>query len=468
MMAVKRYDSLYLPALIIVAAVLILLFVIAYSTYRTMDRESARMEEALRREARIIITAIEAAVQGDPSPDTPDLRRLNTLLEDISRNPDIAGISLIDPAGRLVAYSSPIEKKRDLRGGASLNLLLTEKGMIGRYGHDPAGGRTFEIIQPLRKFPLPNPPLALRRKTGEGAVSKEKNSPVHWSHGMIAAVSFRLQVFDTAREEDFRHVILMGAILIILGTGTIYFIFIVQKYYRDLREIHELKERVRRSEHLASLGRLAAGMAHEIRNPLSSIRGFAQFFLNRFQGKKEEQEYASIMVKEVDRLNRVISELLDFAHPRQLRREPCHLAGILDYALKVLALELEKKKVVVEKHYAEDLPLVPADQEQLSQAFLNLLLNALEAIEEEGRIIIGLQKDSGRDMMNITLTDNGRGIPPEDLEKIFEPFFSTKRKGNGLGLAIVNQIVENHGGEIWAENRQGGGTVFTIVLPLFI
>ncbi|MCG6534108.1 MAG: ATP-binding protein, partial [Syntrophales bacterium LBB04] len=95
-----------------------------------------------------------------------------------------------------------------------------------------------------------------------------------------------------------------------------------------------------------------------------------------------------------------------------------------------------------------------------------LLLNALEAVEEEGKIIIGLKQDAGRGMITVTLADNGRGIPAEDLEKIFEPFFSTKRKGTGMGLAIVNQIVENHGGEIWAENRQGGGgTVFTIGLP---
>ncbi len=573
----KRYKSLYWPAFTIVATVLILLFVIAFSTYHNMDRERTRIEEALLREARVIIYALAAVLKEDPSPKPPDGQRLNKLLESLSRNPDIAGLALLDAAGGLVAHGSRSEQEHTLRGGASLKLLLGEKGLVTRYSHDRSGERTFEIIQPLAPFFLPDP----LQYQGKRNVRTWDGEPlVKWSQDKIIALSFRLRVFEMAHREDLRHALLMGAILIILGTGTLYFIFIVQNYYlvdrtlgqirtytenvvdsmadglisldktglivtlnrqaadildvaaeelkgkaiatvldgdaellaglakghlirdreievagqkggslplsisaaplrdeaghemgrvlllRDLREIRELKEKVRRSEHLASLGRLAAGVAHEIRNPLSSIRGFAQFFLNRFRGQKEEEEYAAVMVKEVDRLNRVITELLDFANPRQLRREPCSLAEVMDYALKVLSLELEKKKVVVEKLYEDGLPLVPADQEQLSQAFLNLLLNSLEAVAEDGKIVIGLSRDPRRDRINITLADNGRGIPPEDRERIFEPFFSTKSKGTGLGLAIVHKIVEMHGGEIRAENRPNGGTVFQVTLPL--
>ena len=235
---------------------------------------------------------------------------------------------------------------------------------------------------------------------------------------------------------------------------------------RNLREIEELKEKVRRSERLAAVGRLAAGMAHEIRNPLSSIRGFAQFFLNRFREQKTEQEYASIMIREVDRLNRVITELLDFARPREPRREVCSLKDIINYTLKILSPELAGKKVRVEQNYEKELPPVAADQEQLSQAFLNLLLNALDAVEEDGEIIIGLQRLPDRSAVYVTIADNGSGIPPENMEKVFEPFFSTKPKGTGLGLAIAYRIVENHGGEISVNNRQGGGTIFSITLPL--
>ena len=144
---------------------------------------------------------------------------------------------------------------------------------------------------------------------------------------------------------------------------------------RDLREIRELQDKVRRSERLASLGRLAAGVAHEIRNPLSSIRGFAQYFMRRLKGQVEEQEYASIMVKEVDRLNRVISELLDFARPKEPHREPQALEEIIDYSLKLLQSEFSQLKIKVEKSFEPDLPNVEVDRDQISQAFLNLLLN---------------------------------------------------------------------------------------------
>ncbi|MDP3039705.1 MAG: ATP-binding protein, partial [Deltaproteobacteria bacterium] len=235
---------------------------------------------------------------------------------------------------------------------------------------------------------------------------------------------------------------------------------------RDLREIRDLQEKVRRSERLASLGRLAAGVAHEIRNPLSSIRGFAQYFMRRLKGQEEEQRYASIMVKEVDRLNRVISELLDFARPKEPHREPHTLEEIFESSLKLLKPELASKGVTVEKSYEPNLPIVRVDRDQLSQVFLNLFLNSLESIEGKGRIMVSLKQIIDPPGVNVVIADTGRGIPSEDLGKVFEPFFSTKRKGTGLGLAIVHQIVEGHGGNIAVDSQEGMGTTFRITLPV--
>jgi two-component system sensor histidine kinase HydH len=234
---------------------------------------------------------------------------------------------------------------------------------------------------------------------------------------------------------------------------------------RDLREIRDLQEKVRRSERLASLGRLAAGVAHEIRNPLSSIRGFAQYFMNRFKGQEEEQGYASIMVKEVDRLNRVITELLDFSRPKEPHREPHSLENIMAHSLALLGPELIRKKVEVEKEYEPNLPQVLVDRDQLTQAFLNLLLNSLESIDGDGKIRVSLKMGGDQPFVEVAISDTGRGISQEDLEKAFEPFFSTKRKGTGLGLAIVHQIIESHGGNIGVESQEGRGTTFWITLP---
>jgi two-component system sensor histidine kinase HydH len=235
---------------------------------------------------------------------------------------------------------------------------------------------------------------------------------------------------------------------------------------RDLREIRALQEKVARAERLASLGRLAAGMAHEIRNPLSSIRGFAQFFLKRFSDKDEEREYAAIMVKEVDRLNRVITDLLDFARPKEPRRESQPLAPIADHALSILAPDLAARKVAVARLFTADLPPVPVDRDQILRLFINLILNAAESMETGGELTIGLDRRTSPEGIEITVSDTGTGIAPEDRERIFEPFFSRKRKGTGLGLAIVHQIVETHQGTIALESRPEAGTTFRIRLPL--
>ena len=206
-------------------------------------------------------------------------------------------------------------------------------------------------------------------------------------------------------------------------------------------------------------------MAHEIRNPLSSIRGFAQFFMQRFKGGEKEKEYASVMVKEVDRLNRVITELLDFARPKEPRREPHSLEEILEHTVGVLKPELARKKAEVEKQYERELPLARVDRDQLSQAFLNLLINSLESMEDGGEIRVEIRRER-QDSLRVSIGDTGKGIPREDLEKIFEPFFSSKQKGTGLGLSIVHQIVEGHGGEIQVESEGGEGTFFQITLPI--
>jgi two-component system sensor histidine kinase HydH len=207
-------------------------------------------------------------------------------------------------------------------------------------------------------------------------------------------------------------------------------------------------------------------VALEIRNPLSSIKGFAQYFMKRFSGHDQEQGYASVMVKEVDRLNRVITDLLDFAGSKEPRREPQSLETIADQALKLLAPDLEIRKVAVVKEYEPNLPAVSVDRDRISQVFINLLLNALESMEAGGEIRIHLHRCGPPPAVEASVSDTGAGIPEGDLEHVFEPFFSRKKKGTGLGLAIVHQIIESHRGDIRVESRPGKGTVFRIRLPL--
>jgi two-component system sensor histidine kinase HydH len=233
---------------------------------------------------------------------------------------------------------------------------------------------------------------------------------------------------------------------------------------RDLREIRELQEKVRRSERLASLGRLASGVAHEIRNPLSSIKGFAQYFRDKFEVGTEDKSYADIMIQEVERLNRVITQLLDFGRPKELRLDLHPLSQILEHPLQLIRADLDKRGIkLIESPFPEE--EIKVDSDQITQALLNIFLNAMESMESGGELRVGIVKKPERGGVEICISDTGPGIRQGNLSKIFDPFFSTKKKGTGLGLAITANIIEAHGGEILVESREGKGTTFKIFLP---
>ena len=220
----RRYKSLYLPAWTIVAAVLTLLVVIAISTYRNMSRERGRMEESLIREGLVIIRAIEAGVRADFPSASPDADRLRKLVVEVSREPEVASIIIFDHEGAVVA-ASPSASLADgkVREASSLALLLQEKGMVTRYRQLPKGERVFEVIQPFRPYPVP----LLREARSPAA----KGTLRQWSEDKVIALSLRLATAETARREDRHHTLLMAAILVVLGTGALYFVFIVQNYY---------------------------------------------------------------------------------------------------------------------------------------------------------------------------------------------------------------------------------------------
>ncbi len=233
---------------------------------------------------------------------------------------------------------------------------------------------------------------------------------------------------------------------------------------RDLREIRELQEKVRRSERLASLGRLASGVAHEIRNPLSSIKGFAQYFGDKFEAGSEDKSYAAIMIQEVDRLNRVIAQLLDFARPKDLRLGLYPLSQILEHPLRLIQADLDKTGIkLTKKPFPVD--KIKVDQDQITQALLNIFLNATESMEKGGELRVEAVLRPEKRRAEIRISDSGPGIHQEDLSRIFDPFFSTKKKGTGLGLAITAKIIEVHEGELSVESGEGRGTTFKIYLP---
>ena len=236
--------------------------------------------------------------------------------------------------------------------------------------------------------------------------------------------------------------------------------------FRDLTEIQELKREVERTQRLASLGRLAAGIAHEIRNPLSSIKGFATYFRERYRDVPEDQKTAEIMVQEVERLNRVIGQLLEFARPMSVRKKPTSIQTVIQHSLKMIERDAQAKNINIRTKLSPEIQEVSIDPDRMNQVFLNLYLNGIEAMEDGGTLSVDLYPDEDGRQIKISVSDTGTGIDKEDLVHIFDPYFTTKQSGTGLGLAIVHKIIESHQGEVKVESEPGKGTIVTIILPV--
>jgi len=216
-------------------------------------------------------------------------------------------------------------------------------------------------------------------------------------------------------------------------------------------------------EKLAVLGELAAGAAHEIRNPLTSIRGFMQILQSRVDPDGEEKEYLGIVMEQIDRIDEIINDLLLMARPSRLRLRECRLQELLDEVLVLVERDAAGASVRVNRVYDETLPSARLDPSQIKQVFLNLVRNAIEAMPGGGELTVATR--SAGATIEVAVEDTGEGIPPEYLPKLFTPFFTTKESGTGMGLAISFGIVRSHGGEIEVESLRGRGTTFTVRLP---
>lgn len=234
---------------------------------------------------------------------------------------------------------------------------------------------------------------------------------------------------------------------------------------QDLTEQRNLEEELQRNVRLASLGKVAAGVAHELRNPLSSIKGLGKLLQTRFDKHSQDRQTADVLVAEIDRLNRSIGELLDYAKPQEIELEQINLHECIKKAVDLVQLDAESLGISLEVYeYKEEL-LIKANSDKLNQVFLNLLLNSIQAINHENGLI-SIRCDKNDTAALVTVSDNGVGLESIVLDKVFDPYFTTKSEGTGLGLSMCSKIIEEHDGEIelFSENCQG--CVVTIELKL--
>jgi len=237
---------------------------------------------------------------------------------------------------------------------------------------------------------------------------------------------------------------------------------------RDISRIKRLSEEINRNKRLASLGKLSSGIAHEIRNPLSSIRGLAQFLFQSCTENDERKTDLKIILDEVDRLNQLINEILDFSRPQKLDISQFSIQEMIKELVQLLKLESKEKEISFQLTLTQKEQFIDADRNQVRQALMNILLNSIQAIPQKGEIIISLEKTTlkNEDMIQIMVQDNGIGIDSTDLFHIFDPFFTTRSEGSGLGLSIAYNIIEMHQGIIKVESEKGKGTKMSLFLPV--
>ena len=236
--------------------------------------------------------------------------------------------------------------------------------------------------------------------------------------------------------------------------------------FEDVTEVRRLQRRLQHTDTMTLMGRLAAGIAHEVRNPLGAIQACAQFLEKNSGLDESNTHFIRLIVRESKRMDDMIARLLNYARPDACDHQSADINSVIDTAVELAALKANQLHVPIEKMYGIGLPEVLVDEKRLSQAMLNLLLNALDSVGGRGKVSVSTDFDRDAQKVRIFVSDTGKGISKEVQGRIFEPFFTTRSDGTGLGLSIVQQIIFEHSGTIEVESENGRGTTFTILLPV--
>ncbi len=304
---------------------------------------------------------------------------------------------------------------------------------------------TAQIIKPLQQM------VIITKQIARGDLSHKVETKSRDEIGTLAE-SFNQMVDDLRRAHE--ELTEWGKIL-------------EQKVDERTRELKEMQDHLIQSEKLASLGKLSAGIAHEINNPLGGILMYSHLVLEELDKKSPSAENINKIIRETTRCKNIVRRLLEFARPKEPEMSLVNVNEILEYSLSIMEKQTLFQNITITKTLSPTLPRTVADGSQLQQVFMNIILNAAEAMNGEGKLFIRTDLDSAKNIIEIEFTDTGCGIPPENLKRIFEPFFSTKPvgQGTGLGLPICYGIIKRHRGDILIKSETGKGTTFLIQLP---
>ncbi|PKN79110.1 MAG: hypothetical protein CVU51_15325 [Deltaproteobacteria bacterium HGW-Deltaproteobacteria-1] len=473
MMKKKRFD---ISVWVVVSAIAVLAVILGMMIFMQSQQRKDEAVILFVEKGDTLIRSFEAALR-----DLPDRKEdefyLQKLLMETAQQPDIDYLIVTDGEGRILADSDPSMMGRRYGLDLDVKKIAQSREIRWRQTANPEGAGTFEVYRGFSPG-LPDSVHGDRRP-------------------LIVFVGFNMEKIEKASREDTVRIVLRAVVLVLIGSLAIVSLFLVQAYRltrsslsrvtvfsealvkhmpveeditlpsgkegnqvweavaaafsgddvpegkillaRNVTAIRQMEKEVARSRHLNAIGSLAAGVAHEIRNPLSSIKGFAVYFRQKLSGNKEDEETADIMIAETERLNRVISQLIEFARPLTLKKEPTNMTDLVKHTIRLVEAEARKNAVAIDIQADEDLPPADIDPDKIKQVLLNVFLNALSAMPDGGRLSVELAAQ--KDNMDVTVC-------------------------TGLGLAVVQKIMDAHGGIVRMESKAGSGTKVT--LRLFI
>lgn len=479
---------------------LLILAVLAVTTAQRLRRSDELMRQSMTHQALRLVQSLEGASRATMRRGIWRAQLLQTLVEEMAQHPNVVSLAILGPKDETLAAGRNQELTKDgpLEGlPPGLKQAVHKRAEVTSF--EPGElvvGRSFD---PLRRFRLSGrklPPWAYPRdqikarppgpalqsgpenKPGktppqEGPGSELRRGPgmgMSMGRGMVhhkpppfkgyALVRLSTKTFQEARANALLEALLLAG-LIFLAAGLGAWGIWAAGRRRDA-EISRLRREVAAAEHLAALGRLAGSVAHEVRNPLSAVRGLVQYLAKGEEPGSKKAEHAAAAVAEVDRLERVVSSLLEYTRPREPRLVELDLEESIRSVLNLMSDDPRASGVDIQLKVEPELPYVQADPDQIRQVLMNLVINALEALDGRGVLAISARKADGG--VEVEISDNGPGLPEGNPEQVFDPFYSTRERGTGMGLAIARRIMRSHGGEITAGINPEGGARFILNL----
>ena len=429
---------------------IVLLLVCLFSALIVRDygRESASAQQTIQEKGSVLIRALESGARVGMGMRMHHAQ-LQTMLEEMAWQPGVLWFAVTDEQGKIIAHSDAQQVGQPLYDARTMQTLAP--GDTERWRRLTSPEPALEIYRQFRPLDAPSGHhmrMMMRRNVVE--------TP------QVIFIAFDARELDAEQARGLRNMIVMLCAAGVVMVATVLAQFWFSRYQRS-RKL--LQEATHRKEKLMALGHLAAGVAHEIRNPLSSIKGLAKYFAERTPPGGEAYELAQVMAKEADRLNRVVSELLELVRPAHLKWQPVDLNEVIGHSLQLVSQDASGRDITLQFTAQPSLCRIQADPDRLNQVLLNLYLNAIQAIGREGIITVAVA-ECGDGRIKLSVADSGKGMTAEQLQAIFTPYFTTKADGTGLGLAVVQNIVEQHGGTIHVESTPGRGAVFTLYLPV--